>query len=206
MRTFNPGMAGLRVQLALARWGLINGVTCLLFLAGAMAWCWWLPYARAQLKMQIGTQQQAISQARLALHPVAGTAPIIALPVAEQHLADFYDALGEQRYSEQQIKTLFALAAKTGIRLTQAEYKSALDKNGRYRTYQIVLPVKGSYAQIRQFCEMTLLAIPFASLDEVSFKRDAIASAMLDAHVRFTLYLNDEAGAMNSHTTESVTP
>ena len=33
--------------------------------------------------------------------------------------------------------------------------------------------------------------MPFAALDEVSFRRDAIADVNVEAHVHFTLYLKD---------------
>ena len=83
--------------------------------------------------------------------------------------------------------------------MSRADYKFGADRNGRYRTYQIVLPVKGSYSAIRQFCEQTLLAIPFASLDEMNFKRDAIGSSTLEAKLHFTVYLADmqPAGGTN---------
>lgn len=197
MSAFNPGMAGLRLRLALARFGLINCIVSVLCLVAALAWLWWMPHLRAQLS----TQQHAVKEARRMLNasaPGAVGAAIVKLPAAEQHMADFYDALGEQDYSEQQIKAVLSIAEKTGINLNQAEYKSAFDKNGRYRTYQILLPVKGSYAQIRQFCEKTLMAIPFASLDDMSFKRDAIGNTMLEAQLRFTLYLADEASDVRS--------
>jgi hypothetical protein len=121
--------------------------------------------------------------------------PVNAAPpsMARQNLSDFYDALGEQRYAEQQVKTLFALAAKTGLSLDQGEYKLAFERNSQVYSYQIQLPVKGSYQAIWQFCRQTLSAIPFASLDEVSFKRDAIADATLEARLRFTVYLKGVA-------------
>ncbi|MGZ3158645.1 MAG: hypothetical protein ACXU7H_06145, partial [Burkholderiaceae bacterium] len=52
-------------------------------------------------------------------------------------------------------------------------------------------PVKGQYQAIRKFCEQTLLAIPFASLDEINFKRDEITNSTLEAKLHFTLYLSD---------------
>jgi hypothetical protein len=109
----------------------------------------------------------------------------------ELHQSQFYAALGEQGYAEQQLKTLFDIAAKNGLRLDQGEYKSNFDRNSDTLAYQIQLPVVGSYSAIRQFCEEVLLAIPFASLDEMSFKRDAISNNNLEAKLRFTLYLTN---------------
>ena len=119
-----------------------------------------------------------------ALVPPAGF-----VPTSEQNLADFYGTLGPRRHAEQQVKTLFGLAAKNGLNLTQGQYKSALDQRGEFYTYQIVLPVSGSYAALWQFASQALATIPFASLDEISFKRESIADNRVDARMRFTLYL-----------------
>lgn len=94
---------------------------------------------------------------------------------------------------EQQVKTLFAVAAKVPLALHRAEYRFGTNQEGGFHTYQITLPVKGTYEEILRFCDLTLLAIPFASLDEISFKRESIAASTLDANLRFTLYLVDAA-------------
>jgi hypothetical protein len=107
----------------------------------------------------------------------------------------FYDTLGERRYAEQQVKTLFALAAKNGLALSQGEYRTAYDRNARLTTYQINLPVKGSYGAIWKFALGALLAIPFASLDDIGFRRDSIGDPNVEARLRLTLYLKDEPGA-----------
>ena len=118
---------------------------------------------------------------------VVTSAPVL----ANQNLLAFYAALGEQRYAEQQVKTLFALAAKSGLSLSQGEYKSAPVAAARLHTYQITLPVKGSYKAIWQFSLAALRAMPFAALDDISFKRETIGDANVEARLRLTLYLAD---------------
>jgi hypothetical protein len=86
----------------------------------------------------------------------------------------------------------FALADKAGLVLSKGEYREAFDSNARVYTYQLTLPVKGSYRAIRDFAMQSLRAIPFASLDEISFRRDAIGDANVEARLRFTLYLRDQ--------------
>ena len=182
----------LQMRLSLARFGAAGCIVCLLFAAGIAAWASGVPYLRTQET----TQRLAVIRAQKLLKNAEKMPPLAQPTAATERLDNFYDALGEAHYAEQQIKTLFAIADKAGLRLTQGEYKSSIEKSGHYSTYQILLPVKGSYAAIRQFCEKTLLAIPFASLDEMSFKREGITSSTLDAKLRFTLYLDDA-----SHTT-----
>lgn len=188
----NPlGILALQLRIAVARFGWSNSIAALLCGVAAVAWLWGIPYLHERAR----TQQRAALRVLHALQAAALPAPVAAPVPAVQHLADFYEVLGEPGYAEQQVKTLFALAAKSGLTLNQAEYKLADDKNGRYQTYQILLPLKGDYQNIRQFCEQTLLTIPFASLDEINFKREAIASRTLEAKLHFTLYLNAAAHA-----------
>lgn len=181
----------LAIRLTLARLGWTTMLACALCISGAAAWAWAMPYMRAQIEVR----QQAITRARQSLRAANEPAPAPVRSLAEKRLANFYENLGEKRYAEQQLKTLFAIAGKTQLTLNQAEYKPAFDKNGRYHTYQVILPVKGTYGAVREFCEQTLLAIPFASLDEMNFKRDTISSRTLEAKLHFTLYLADEAAA-----------
>ena len=174
----------LQLRLAVARAPLLCGAA-LLALAGAAALAWLAP----QGKQEAERHRQAM---RLALQPpaVIKSAPV----TANDNLVLFYSTLGEQRYAEQQVKTLFALAGKAGLALSQGEYKSAWDANARVHTYQVTLPVKGNYRQIWQFGLMALRDIPFASLDEISFKREAIGDANIEARLRLTLYLAERPG------------
>ncbi len=173
----------LRWQLALARRGPVAMLAVLLLAAGIGAWLWYLPQAK-----------QAASQAVAAKRAATAAAPVAALAVAsgpEQNLAQFYATLGEKRDAEQQLKTLFALAAKSGVSLTAGQYHAAYDQNGRFHTYQVSLPVKGSYRALWQFCLQTLATVPFAALDEISLRRETIGEPVLEARVRFTFYLKD---------------
>lgn len=132
-------------------------------------------------------------QLAVALAAMPAPAPRAAPATPNENLALFYANLGEKRYAEQQVATLFALAGKNGLTLSQGDYKGAYDANARVHTYQVNLPVQGSYRAIWQFALAALGAIPFASLDEISFKREAIGEAKVDARLRLTFYLADGA-------------
>ena len=125
--------------------------------------------------------------------PEAAAPALPAAPPANT-LDAFYAALGPRRYAEQQVRTLFALAAKNGLSLSQGEYKSVYDRNAGVYTYQVNLPVKGSYGAIWQFALGELRAIPFASLDDIGFRRDSIGDPAVEARLRLTLYLKDVPG------------
>lgn len=190
---------GLRLQLALRRIGWANGLALFLPLLALAAYFVMLPELRARDTSAAATLDKArksLAQAQVA------TVPAVSAP--EQHLQEFQDLLGDSRYAEQQVKSLFSIAAKNNLTLNQGEYKLAYDKNGAFRTYTIVLPVHGQYGAIRAFCRQVLLAIPFASLDQVDFKRDNVNNASLEAKLRFTLYLDgaDASGASREGTRE----
>lgn len=175
----------LRTRVALTRAGAPLCVAGALCLAGVAAWAWVLPHRSAL--------QKELAQ------PLPQVAPQVAAPPppsANQNLAGFYDVLGEKRYTEQQVKVLFDLAARSNLTLSQGEYKTGYDKASGVSTYQILLPVKGPYGATWRFAMEALRAMPFAALDEVAFRRDSITDPMVEARLRFTLYLKDAEPAL----------
>jgi hypothetical protein len=177
--------AWLRLRLALRVVHPAAIVAVVLCLAGIAALAWVVP-ARQQL-------EQEGAQARRAARLPPPSAPL-AVGGAFDNLALFRAALGRQADVEPQLATLFRIAAKTGLVLRQGEYKRGFERNAKLYTYQIDLPVKGSYAQVWQFALLALRAIPHAALDDISFKRDSIGETGVEARLRFTLYLIDAPG------------
>jgi hypothetical protein len=188
-----PALAplALRLQLALSANPLPAGAGMLL-LACAAGLAWTL-----HASVELDAEREALLAARAARQAAspAAAAAAPAVPAAPAPSADsldaFYAALGPRRYAEQQDKTLFTLAAKSGLSLSQGEYNTGYDRNARVTTYQVNLPVKGSYGAIWQFAFGALRAIPFASLDDVSFRRDSIGDPAVEARLRLTFYLKD---------------
>jgi hypothetical protein len=184
MSGVNLSALSLRLRLAMRGIGPVAGAALVVTAAALAVLAWVIPAREQQL------QQQATRLVQAAVPPVA---PVVSpAAAANDNLELFYASLGERRFTEQQVKTLFGIAAKTGIVLRQGEYKAAYDQNGRLHTYQVTLPVKGSYQAVWQFAMLSLRAIPFAALDDIGFRRDDIGANGVDARVRFTLYLSDQ--------------
>jgi hypothetical protein len=179
----------LRLRLMLLRANpLVAAAGILVFvMAGALAWT--LHAVWAMERAQEARAAQAKQKAQVATAPASAPAPVP--PQAPDNLAAFYGALGVRGSAEQQVKTLFGLATKSGLVLRQGEYKPGYDRNAKVYTYQVNLPVKGRYAAIWQFAMAALRTIPFASLDEITFRRDGIGDATVDARLKLTLYLRD---------------
>ena len=168
----------LRVRLAAMRLGVAGCVALALLLAGALALAW-----------SLKARQQAYAPLPPAPPKLVQAAPP---PTANENLAHFYATLGEKRHSEQQVKQLFDIAAKTGLALDQGDYKLSLDKASGVAAYQVTLPVKGAYSNVWQFSMQALSAMPFAALDDIAFRRETITEPVVEARVRFTLYLKEK--------------
>ncbi len=173
----------LRGQIALVRHGLVAALALALLVVGSGAWLWTIQQTKQAAALR--------AEAGKPLAPPAPVASLASAPGPEQNLANFYATLGDKRDAEQQLKTIFALAEKSGLALTAGQYHAGFDLNGRFHTYQVSLPVKGSYRALWQFCLQTLATVPFAALDEISVRRESIGEPMLEARVRFTLYLKE---------------
>ena len=179
----------LRLMLLRANPLVLAAGILVLVMAGALAWT--LNAVWTMERAQAARDAQAKQKAQVAAAPGPAPAPAPAPVQAPDNLAAFYGALGARGSAEQQVKTLFGLAAKSGLVLRQGEYKPGYDRNAHVYTYQVNLPVKGSYAAIWQFAMAALRTIPFASLDEITFRRDAIGDATVEARLKLTLYLRD---------------
>jgi len=182
----------LRLQLALRANPLLAGAG--LALLACLAALGWTVHTATQLDAERDALKLAAARSAPSPSPAIPAAPAVTDAPPPDRLEAFYAALGPRRYAEQQVKTLFALAARNGLSLSQGEYKTGYDRNARVYTYQVNLPVKGSYGAIWQFALGALRAIPFASLDDIGFRRDTIGDPSVEARLRFTLYLKDVPG------------
>jgi hypothetical protein len=178
-----------RIALGRAGAGALAAGVCLL-LAAAM-WFALLP----GLAARTGDEAHALARARLAPPKKPAASPEAQ---ASERLAAFYAALGDDAHTEEVVIRLFQAAAETGVVLDKAEYKPARDTVGRFETYTIILPVKGDYARLRRFCEQVLLAVPYASLDDMRFKRGSANEQGVEASLRFTVFLRPGVGATNA--------
>ena len=82
---------------------------------------------------------------------------------------------------------LYAIGRATGVELQSAQYST--EAAGRIERYQIVLPVAGSYSQVRDFLKRATGEIPVMSVDQMSLKRDSRNDGALHAELRLTLHM-----------------
>ncbi len=106
-----------------------------------------------------------------------------------EQLATFYAFFPASATTPELLKRINSAAESKGIVLQSGEYRMQRSAGARLGRYEITLPLKGSYAQIRSFVAEVLAEVPAAVLEEVNLRRENIASARLDARVRFTVYV-----------------
>jgi hypothetical protein len=81
---------------------------------------------------------------------------------------------------------LHGIGAATGVRVKSATYKTQ-PTDSRIVRYELVLPVSGSYPQIRDFLKRSLAEIPVLSVDQMTLKRDERAG-QVHAELRLTFH------------------
>lgn len=110
---------------------------------------------------------------------------------AEQ-LVTYYKFFPAQTTTPDWLNKIYAAARSQNLQLEQGDYRANREKAGKLIRYQITLPVKGTYLQLRQFVAAVLTEIPAASLDQISFERQKIGDEVIEAKIRLTLYLDQE--------------
>lgn len=114
-------------------------------------------------------------------------------PVPEapgQQLASFHESLPAQEEATDAINRIYAAAAAEGVTLARGEYALEIDPETRLARYQMLLPVRGGYLQLRRFLNGALVAVPALSLEDIDFQRKQISDGELEGRVRMALYLS----------------
>lgn len=123
----------------------------------------------------------------------AGVRPVSGVEGASE-LLRFHAAFPPASRLADELAELSAQAKAAKLELEQAEYR--LDARGTgLAAYRVVLPVRGSYAQVRRFVGLVLERMPTASVDALRFERGKTTDARLEARVQLTLYLRVENDA-----------
>ncbi|MHA6194985.1 GspMb/PilO family protein [Pseudomonas wadenswilerensis] len=115
----------------------------------------------------------------------------LAAPVVPQRqLDDFRSKLPSQPLATVTIDRIYALAAQEHITLARGEYALGVDPKTHLARYQILLPVRGSYPQLRRFLHALLGQLPAVVVEDVEFQRKKITDTDLTGRIRMTLYLS----------------
>ncbi len=163
-----PGLLGLGLLL------IVSAVATLIFLPGLH---------------HLHQLQRDVSQMRLTMKQHHGQW-IDHSPQAS--LNTFYRLLPAEADAAKQVATIFTVAYDDGMDLDKVEYVLSRDRAANLSRYQMILPLHGTYTDIRYFVIDVLNALPTAAVNELSFRRDDSHKADVDARLRITLYLKRE--------------
>ena len=104
-------------------------------------------------------------------------------------LAAFYDYFPRSAELPDLLQKIFAAARRQSLILEHGEYRALKDSIGKLTGYQVTLPLRGTYPQIRKFVDDALSEVPALSLDSIQFERRKIGEAAVDAKIKMVVYL-----------------
>lgn len=110
------------------------------------------------------------------------------LPSAQ--LAEFYGAFPTGKDIPAALEKIYALAQAQGLQLPKAEYRMIGEADAKLERYQISLPFKASYPQVRQFTAAMLNELQTVSLDELKFERSGSDPNQLEVQIKLTLFVH----------------
>ena len=176
-----------KAQWMVAKWAKSLGLTglagvVLALLAAAMFFAFILPSGERLKRLESQAAELQIRQKSAQANPAAA-------PPAESGLSAFYQSLPPEQSATALLDRIYRSASKASLQLAHGEYKFTREKAGHVGGYQVILPVRGSYVQVRRFIAKVLNGVPTAALDGVSFRRETIGGADLEAKIQFTIYL-----------------
>lgn len=185
-------MQARHIPVKLLQWrlqALRLGAPCLmvgaLLLTAAVLWGWFVPQ-QGQTDRRVQQQALALKQALVDRDAAAQSST----PGTQQgRLERFEDTLADPRHVEQQVATILAIGQSLELELNQGQYRMQCIETARLCTYRMTLPVKGRYVALRALVEQTLATLPFASLDEITLRRESAGDDELDARLTFSLHL-----------------
>ena len=92
----------------------------------------------------------------------------------------------------QRLARLIALAREQGLVFRRAETRHLADTALPMSHYQVVMPLDGSYAALREFIGQALMQDPALSLDVLRLKRASTQDERVQAELQFTFFSADE--------------
>ena len=109
----------------------------------------------------------------------------------EARLAAFYRTLPERDTATAWLEKIYAAGEQAQLVLDKGEYRLSPERDARLARYEINLPVRGGYVQIRQFIRTVLAEIPFAALNDIQITRGKVSDPNVEARIRFVLYFRE---------------
>lgn len=108
----------------------------------------------------------------------------------DQALKLFYDFFPRIDSSPLWIGELVRVAKMHEVEINSSDFRMTFEEGSRLARYEMVLPVHGSYPQIRAFIADSLKSIPAMAITGINIKRKGVKSSQLEAGIKINLYLD----------------
>lgn len=142
-------------------------------------------------------QKARLVEAEAAISKVAKTRQLTtdATPKEKQPTTDithFIEQFPLSKHKEDTFKTIISIAQKNKLPLDAGTYQTTTKDAEQVVIYEINLPLKGTYPQIKQWLAQTLNAMPNMALTTFVLKQTTSDSNMIEAEVGLTAYFRNE--------------
>jgi hypothetical protein len=132
------------------------------------------------------TDSLAAQIAGLQQHPNAA-------PRIEDGLGKVITALPTRDQMPVVIEHVLQQAGLAGVALDTGHYAYSPPKTGSVGRYELEFPLKAEYPNVRNFINRTLTAVPSAGLDKLRIERKAVGDTLVNADVRFVVFVRSES-------------
>lgn len=109
-----------------------------------------------------------------------------------QALQAFYDFFPNIDSTPAYIREVVQSAAQHNVEIGGTEYRMAREKDVKLARYEMMVPVRGRYPEVRGFIADALRAVPAMALVDVMIKREGVETELLEASLKFNLYLSED--------------
>lgn len=109
----------------------------------------------------------------------------------DQALQIFYEFFPQIDSSPFWVRELARIAKKQRVEINSSDYRLVQEKGARLARYEMILPVRGRYPQIRAFIADALQAVPAMAITGMVIKRENVNTEQLDVRLEINLYLDE---------------
>jgi hypothetical protein len=145
--------------------------------------------AAGLVPLSILPSMKAIEAARQQLRTAR---PVVRMPAAPRPgdaLATLQVALDSERRFPDRLAALIQHAADQGLQINDGAYAVTREAHGRIVCYQVNLPLRGNYPQLRRFVDAVLRDERAVALQDVQFKRAKVGDPLLEAAIRLDYFM-----------------
>lgn len=107
-------------------------------------------------------------------------------------LNTFYQFLPREHEASTLLNQVLDIAEQHGLVPEKVDYALSRQPTALFSKYQLSLPVRGRYLDIRHFIAEVMDTLPSAALNDIALKREDMLSDQVEAKLRLTLYLRKD--------------